>query len=389
MFVQGILAVFDSNHDNVVHLTDFVVVLSRMFLGTLEEKLLQGFGFYDRQGYGDFSKDDLSEILRVVVSLYSDRTFRKPQQLKSSYFKIYFDNNEVADKGSDITLLVDSTMTVSGLIKFVLKEKNYMRQGSSDSFGLYTVRLHKGAIIYQKRLEESERPFDIRQKWTNMDLAEAMRLYLVYNPPRSMIPSIYAVSPTSPMLPPSSFSTPSLLPSSSFLHLSPPSAKPERRRLSGHSLIRTSSRNNLLEVTLPPNTHLPFKTARTDTFGRGYVTVAIQGGSALRLHEEQYSLLQGFSTKKFVVTSKTTTEEVIELAIKETTMESQSGMDFFLYEIHATEENTVYYERPMAYSEHPLMVTANTPEANPPAKFMIVPRTLVRDFPFTATNQRG
>ena len=47
-FVQCIMAVFDRDRDGTVHLQDFLLVFSRMFLGSPEEKFLQGFAFFDR-----------------------------------------------------------------------------------------------------------------------------------------------------------------------------------------------------------------------------------------------------------------------------------------------------------------------------------------------------
>jgi hypothetical protein len=77
------------------------------------------------------------------------------------------------------------------------------------------------------------------------------------------------------------------------------------------------------------------------------------------------------------VNTKVTAEDVIELFLKGMERESQSAMDFMLYEIHATAENVITYERPMSFSEIPLLVAAQTPETEIPAKFLIVPRSFV------------
>jgi len=114
-----------------------------------------------RSQYGDFSRDDLSATLRLLVSLYPEKS-QKKVQLKSCYVRIFFDNDEVAERGSDLTLLVDSATTVGDLLKMILKEKIYSRHSPLEDFSLYAVRRRDETIIFQKRLEETEKPFDIR-----------------------------------------------------------------------------------------------------------------------------------------------------------------------------------------------------------------------------------
>ena len=78
-----------------------------------------------------------------------------------------------------------------------------------------------------------------------------------------------------------------------------------------------------------------------------------------------------------MVNTRATAEDVIDLFLKGADRESQSAMDFMLYEIHATPDDVITYERPMSFSEIPLLVVANTPETEIPAKFLVVPRSFV------------
>jgi len=74
---------------------------------------------------------------------------------------IFFDNDEVAEKGSHKTYLITSDITTGNFIKTILKDHDYYRSGP-EFFNLFAVRLVGEQIVYQVRLEESEKIFDIR-----------------------------------------------------------------------------------------------------------------------------------------------------------------------------------------------------------------------------------
>jgi len=100
----------------------------------------------------------LSELLRSVCSLLSEK--KRKQHLKSSYIPIYFDTDEVAEKGSSMTFLVNSSTTAGAFVKMILKKMNY--KGTGDDFKIYKVRMYGEMIIYQKRMDEGENVFDLK-----------------------------------------------------------------------------------------------------------------------------------------------------------------------------------------------------------------------------------
>ncbi|KAI2803987.1 Kv channel-interacting protein 4 [Blomia tropicalis] len=67
MYAHYVFNTFDPEHNGVVTFTDFVIGMSVLSRGNLDDKLKWTFSLYDVNGDGVITKDDLS---RIIISVY-------------------------------------------------------------------------------------------------------------------------------------------------------------------------------------------------------------------------------------------------------------------------------------------------------------------------------
>lgn len=268
------------------------------------------------------------------------KALRRSREVRTAFVQVHFDTTVVQDQAFTgySTLQISSDMNTQKVIKAVLEKKQLSMNASN--IVLFEIRVAPGnKIVYQRKIASPEKPLDAFERWKLLSVEQHMRFLLVKDTFLDKEPAPAVEKPKTGTL----------------------------RKMFGRAQEKT------------PQSLLPF--SRVDMLPHGVVQVFFSKETTLASTSGRRSL-RDYQYKSVPIDAHLTAQGLINNIMKRASAGQEGAVeeDYILYEVRFgdLEAMNVCYERPLAPSEMPIQVMANTSGSEEVCRFVIQKASDVR-----------